>query len=674
MRHCTGTPQLFATLFLLFLTVSGYAAPFQNAASLIFPQEMSQITAPQDSLKPDADSVAVKTDSLPPVPPPFPVIFRTPLYSSSEFITYGQIDKSNILSFAEIPALYPLSFSLSFGSPVYREHISLYGSYPGENGYLSNGIEMNNNTFSGYDQEILLTEEIDSVEIIPAPRSFLYTINNSLAAFNIIRKERISPLSQTKIKYYEGPFGRAMLDARYNRLIYSRINITVDIMNRKTDDRFSNSSGSVWSGRAGADYYFSENFNAGISYLKTKTDVNHYGGVNADTVYAISSSPEEVIYDELNAPVQDEYLYDKVSTDEITLSMTAKQAGILTHRLAYSSRSYLREYRDDFNANATFLYMDHQEKRNSLSLQSSADLSPVSVDIAYRYEDRSSNTPSYIDPFDTVHFTQSLLPNEASHQFQMQAGITIAGAKAGVFYKSALGESPDYSGYGADIAFRFNKIELYAGYADFRRFYNYAPGNLTSGSQTVTQIRAAYKGETGHVALHGFYSTNTWDGATVIPLTAETGYRNPFARTYLSGSLSGALQTGYILTELSAAHINSRDRAGALLAPSVSASAGIYYTNVHFDSSLVIKSGFTGKYRGSYVNTGISFIANRVYTVPGTTPSSFALDFFTSGRIADRATVFFLWENITGERYYTIYLYPMPSRSITFGINWEMYN
>lgn len=673
MRHCTGAPQLFATLFLLFLTAAGYAAPFQSTSGIIFPQEIPQTTAPQDSLKPEPDSLSALTDSLPPVPPPFPVIFRTPLYSSSEFVTYGQIDKSNILSFAEIPALYPLSFSLSFGSPVYREHVSLYGSLPGENTYLSNGVEMNNNTFSGYDQEILLTEEIDSVEIIPAPRSFLYTMNNSLAAFNIIRKERISPLSQTKIKYYEGPFGRAMLDARYNRLIYNRINVTVDIMNRKTDDRFSNNSGSVWSGRAGADYYFSEYFNAGLTYTKTKTDINHYGGVDADSANT-SSTPEEVIYDELNAPVNDEYLYDKVSTEDITFSMTAKQAGILTHRLAFSSRSYLREYRDDFTLNAPFIYMDHKEKRNSLSIQSRADFSPVTFDIAYRYEDRTSSLPLYFDPFGAPMVRHAILPNETLHLLQMQAGVTIAGAQAGVFYKTALGESPDYSGYGADIAFRFSNIELYAGYADFRRFYNYLPSNMTSGSQTVTQLRAAYKGESGHVALHGFYSTNTWDGATVIPLSAETGYRNPFARTYLSASLSGALQTGYILTELSASHINSRDRAGALLAPSVSASAGVYYTNVHFDSSLVIKSGFMTKYRGSYVNTGISFISNRVYTDAGSTPSSFTLDFFTSGRIADRATVFFLWENITGERYYTIYLYPMPSRGITFGINWEMYN
>lgn len=668
MRHCPRGPHLIVLVFSVFLMIFNRPAAAFAVPDSLNSQENTVSSSETDTLSSVPDSISPKKLL------PYPVIHQTPLSGVSEFLTYPEIDSRNISSFAEISALQPLANLFSFGTPVYREHVSLFGSYPGEFSCLSNGLEMNNNSFTGYDQAVVLTEEIDSIEYIPAPRSFLYSADDNLSAINILRKDRISTVPVTKIKYYEGPFGEAMFDARFNQFIYNRINISFDIMNRKTDDRYTNSAGSVWSGRISADYYFSEKFNAGISYTKTKTDINHYGGVDTDSVNSAAALPDEVIYDELNAPVNDEYLYDKVSTENITAVLKAKQGEILSHTLTVFSKSYLREYRDNFTLGVPDVYIDFEEKRTGGFLQTTALFSPITFNIGYRFENRKNTLPYTVfrNPLTIPSLPEE--KNQSLHVLTGEAGINLAGVALSAFYKTGLAELTGNSGYGADARYQIDDFELYAGYGSSNRRYNYAGWNNSTGTRQVTQIRASYKTENTKISLQGFYATGTQNSAGIIPLGFETGAVNPFNRAILGAGIAGSLKTGYILSELTFNHTNSKDRSQNLLAPSMSGKVGLYYVNIHFDSNLVVKSGIEAGYRGSYSNLSTDFLTNRLKVYAGTTPSAFTLDFFTSGKIAGRATVFFLWENILDTGYYQMYLYPMPSRGITFGINWEMFN
>ena len=45
---------------------------------------------------------------------------------------------------------------------------------------------------------------IDSIEILPLPRGFLYGPDNYIAAVNFIEKDFLTPVPYTRIKYYEG--------------------------------------------------------------------------------------------------------------------------------------------------------------------------------------------------------------------------------------------------------------------------------------------------------------------------------------------------------------------------------------------------------------------------------------------------------------------------------------
>jgi outer membrane cobalamin receptor len=54
-------------------------------------------------------------------------------------------------------------------------------------------------------------------------------------------------------------------------------------------------------------------------------------------------------------------------------------------------------------------------------------------------------------------------------------------------------------------------------------------------------------------------------------------------------------------------------------------------------------------------------------------PSS-RIDFTLAGEIQKSAIAYFAWENLLGENYYIVPYYPMPGRSIRFGIAWEIFN
>ena len=63
--------------------------------------------------------------------------------------------------------------------------------------------------------------------------------------------------------------------------------------------------------------------------------------------------------------------------------------------------------------------------------------------------------------------------------------------------------------------------------------------------------------------------------------------------------------------------------------------------------------------------------AFKAYSVSNT---PFRIDFTLAGRIQDRATFYFAYENIFARNYFIIPYYPMPSGGIKLGISWDLFD
>ncbi|MBT8381918.1 MAG: putative porin, partial [Ignavibacteria bacterium] len=101
--------------------------------------------------------------------------------------------------------------------------------------------------------------------------------------------------------------------------------------------------------------------------------------------------------------------------------------------------------------------------------------------------------------------------------------------------------------------------------------------------------------------------------------------------------------------------------------PEVQFVGGLYLKSKFFGDNLNLKSGFTFYYTGK--RNSYSEEREIVVVEPST-----KLDFILIGEIQELAIVYFVWENMFDNQYFITPYYPMPERSIRFGLSWELFN
>ncbi|MBZ0198760.1 MAG: Plug domain-containing protein, partial [Ignavibacteriaceae bacterium] len=148
-----------------------------------------------------ADSISnisvVKVDTLTP-------LYQEPLSVNSTFILRDEILKTDYRYTENLFKLFPLSFLNDHGLLGYPDELYLYGVSNYGTSYFKDGIFDNNRLNWFMDLNSVQAENIDSVEIVPSPRAFLYGPYNRAAAVNFISKDEISIIPYTRVKYYQG--------------------------------------------------------------------------------------------------------------------------------------------------------------------------------------------------------------------------------------------------------------------------------------------------------------------------------------------------------------------------------------------------------------------------------------------------------------------------------------
>lgn len=644
----------------------------QRKDSVFIIGQDSLLTKGQDTLLTENEEALPDTARPVRVKPEVPV---QPLLPASDFITAGEILFLNNRSAAEILGARWGTVLHSFGTPVLNSFISAGGGLPAQTVFLSNGFEMNDNSTTGFDLPVVLHEEIDSLEYISLTRSFLFGSENPSAAFNIIRRGRVSPLPFSKIRYYEGPYGEGMIDVQFNKLFYNSVNVTVDVMNRKNDDRFKNSSGSIWSGRASAEYLFSEKWNAGVSYYYAKSNVNNNMGVNVDSVKSYALNWETQLYDEIAAPVNDYYLYEKITRKQIEAVLRAKLLPALYTTVHLYSKSYLREHRNEVITNIPSASMDFIDKRMGVLVRQEAVLGIATARLSWQYEDAARKAENFRgDPA----IRRVLYPYDSEEKWNIFTGELsielIKGLRAGAFGKINTDGLKNKQGFGADLEYLSDRLSIYAGFSRYRQSSPLQGFSPTLIDRSIAELRTVWRDDSFVLRANVYMLSNKFEQNLVVPLLSgvNVAASDFLGETVTGAGLSGWMKQGIILTEASVSFNNSST--AIVFEPPFDGKVGIYYNDTLFDSSLVLKTGFEVKYRSSYRGRfNAPFYGNFIFA-PVDNPSVYTLDFFTSGKVGENATVFFLWENLLNEEYYQMYLYPMPARGVVFGINWEMFN
>ncbi len=642
----------FLAGLLLAFTVTAFSQPVDSAGVMpVKPPPDTITTVRNDSLS-VPDSLRLKTaksDTLIP-------IYQEPFYSQSFFISRSTMNFMDYRYTGDFLRNFNFNFIADYGSIGQPNETFLYGT--GYNGisYFENGILRNNRLQNIFDLNNLQSELIDSIEVIPLPRGFLYgTINNPVSV-NFLTRDFISPKPYSRIRFYQGPSGEAMLDVIFNELAFKKFNFTFDVTNRKIDSTFTNTSYSIWQATAGLKYFLSDNINLIGTYSFTKSLVGLNGGINVDSIASLTTDINSLLYDQLGAPVNFPFRNQSYKSHLFSLRLLGKfWNDSFTDLNIYYNFDYTELNQ---SADTTFYKTVDRNKVFGASLRQDFKKSIFDFNINGNFE---SGNLKYYSLTDTTFSYYPVSYRNASLSAAASAYLFDSTFIPSVFYKitnqSGSNYFPQangtYSGIGADMTYKpSERLKFYLGYSNFKTssVYSYSQnweaGFTTTFNNFFADIKLFRKKDSHLIVPAGLSYYNT----SYNPDLTGFGARLDYSCWKIFLETNTSIYTTPNSSELT------------YYLPKLNFTGGLYYKSILFEKNLDLKTGFVFYYTGQR-NSPL-----------GELSPVYKIDFTAVGEIQKVAYVYFTWENLTDNKYYIIPFYPMPPRNIRFGVAWELFN
>lgn len=517
------------------------------------------------------------------------------------------------------------------------------------------------------------TEYADRIEVVTGPRAFLYGLNSTGGAINLVTKNYNSNRPFSKLNYSESGYNYSYTDGTFSQNISRKINVTLGFQQQSTDGRFENSEHEQWNGRVKLRYNVSKSLNIILSdyFIHTQTGLN--GGVDLATVVTGRA------FDPLLATMVNTDAYEKVTRHDVDLSFVGtliedtSNVSLLTF---YYSRS-IREYRDEenrVNPNGIFIQSDHTSSWMGALLRQNFDTEIQRLNLGANLEIRqiegSPNLGRRRNVIGSVWVTEEV---------HVGGIITVGGFGR---YDHYLKES--FASYGGDINVQFQpSLRLFAGISSSRRLPNYQELYWVGGSslepEKHTRVEVGVQVSNEHLSLlRAVYFQHLVD-RTIQPQLLlgfpfwGVSYQNSEDTRRSGLDLSVALRFGWFYLEGTGMFIPQKlsSGPGSSEYPTFAANGGIYFWDKIIDDKLDLKVGFRGRYfrshSGSQFNPEmLAYPSDAGFWIEG----SGSVDFQATARIGD-AYIQLIWENLTNQHYFTTPYYPVLDREIRFGLSWQ---
>lgn len=553
---------------------------------------------------------------------------------------------------------FQFNFIKDLGLPGQSNETFIYGVGFDGISYLMDGILINDRNFNSLDLNLVQSEDIETIEILPSPRGFLYGPMTNPVTVNFITRDFIPPQPYSRIKYYQGPYGEAMVDGSFNALFSKNFQFSFDVTNRKYDSSYANTAFSTWQAKVKAKYFFDNNFYLTASYNYVTRTTGLWEGVNRDSIVSLGSSLEELLYEPDFAPVNSPFKKQDDLVHFSTLRLTSVQS-----ENSRTELTLFQSFKETKIENNT--YAEYDNSTIGVNLGQHITFSPISVYLKGDYE--RNVLENWMRLRSDSYFIQSYTKNFLSfYSFSGSASLNVIdNFVPSVFYKSSsstfksveLNKNLLSSGFGADVIYKpINSLSLYIGYSLFDKTY------LEDDKTNSFETGVTYKTENIFSDLKYFKRDNSNFYVQNMP-----EFNGRFANFDFNGiALSANLLYWYLQFETSSsAYFANNGELNSV--PDYSFTVGLYFRGNLFEDNLNAKTGLKFTYTGE-----INLITEQ-YGLLVVDPS-YKLDFILSGEIRKAAIVYFSIENILDRQYFITPYYPMPGISLRFGLAWEFLN
>ena len=600
-------------------------------------------------------------------------IYQKPLERSSFFIPRKQINSLDYRYAGDLLKPFDFYFTRDQGFIGQPNEILIYGAGFNSISFLQDGILFNNRFTNSLDLNLIQTEYIDSIEIVPLPRGFLYSPYNNNVTVNFIDRDFLSRPPLSRIKYYQGPNGEAFIDILFNSWMYKRFNASFDISNRRVDSSYSNTQFNLWQVRLKLKYMLSNKINIIGNYYYTTSLKGLNGGVDVAQIYSTTSNIDSLLYDQQLAPV----VYPNRNESTNTHNISLKLLGKFTDNSKTNLTLYYRSNFDGISggSDSTHFANTDRNKIYGLSLNQSFTLSQARLSLIGNYEKYDFNYDALYQSFHSViNYNASVYSLSAVVTFDSDNQILVPSLFCKASHNSYFTGAPNVSGYGIDMKANLSeKISFYGGYS----FYN----NHRLTDTKNFELSGQFKNDNTIAGIEyflrkDFYKNSSPASGLIVHIpensTMPYVFNNIFPSTEQNMSGIGGhfdFKFWKIISENSVAYYFDAVNSSAILSsvPKFTYRGGIFYKGLLFNGNLNLKSGIV-----FYYNDKRSAKINSVF--PLIVAPNRRIDLTVTGIIQKVATIYFTWENLLNTQYFIVPYYPMPTRNIRFGIAWELFN
>lgn len=605
------------------------------------------------------------------------VLYFNQLDNNSSFVSKERMIKTNYRFVGDLLDEFPLSFQRDYGFIGYPNEVMIFGT--GSVNLTIDGVALNDRFLNSFNLNLVQTEDIDSIEIVPLLRGFLYGGYLYPVTVNFITKDFIPVKPYSRIRYIQGPDREASVDANFLALISKKFLFSFDISNRIKDSTFRNTEFGLWQIKSRLKYFLSDEVNLIASYNYNDYKIGFNGGVNIDEIIASNGDVNSILYNDFLAPVY-------FPNGEMKTLQHFPKFSVLTNfftwlksdlNLYYRFSKY--EERRDYNSSG-------EEKIFGMRLRNKVSSGFVDLELNYDFENQKNfQKNSFIESLQYIPYDITFDSERDIHSFAAIVTTKLIQEKLliSLFYKKSVynedqksyilpdslvwiyptsyySTNPSNSGAGIDFSYKISEqLKIYLGTSVLGKY-------SSDNDYFLFQGGINYKND--FISADINYFVNEYSKESSYSLGLFYSYRTGNVK---GGSFSLKAKYAFLLLESQNAFYKSNSNSEMFYLPDFTTRTGIYFNDNLFNNNLDLKAGFlfthTGKQKYILYH---SLYPPRVIDVP----SASKIDFTVSGEIQKSAVVYFIWENLLDKKYYITPFYPMPFRNIRFGIAWEFLN